>query len=186
MIWIGSTLTVAAIAMLRYAWGQPKRSAKLNAAAWALLAAALTLAAEASGAWGVAIAALAGTGTAFVMLAWAALTAPRGRAKPLERSVHLLDSGAPLDIGRRLLTFLITVPLALIVSFELGLAARTLAEEAGWGDADGNVLMLLAMPLAWAVLMVALLMTARRRTQAALLLAPAVASGTVLLIGLRA
>src|SRR3546814_1274144 len=55
--------------------------------------------------------------------------------------------GEPRRIGRRLLTFLVTVPLAMLTSLLAALAARSLAGLGGWAEADGNGLTLLLLPL---------------------------------------
>src|SRR3546814_11082993 len=73
--------------------------------------------------------------------------------------------GEPRRIGRRLLTFLVTVPLAMLTSLLAALAARSLAGLGGWAEADGNGLTLLLLPLLWGILAFALLMMPRRRTQ---------------------
>jgi hypothetical protein len=91
--------------------------------------------------------------------------------------------GEPRRIGRRLLTFLVTVPLAMLVSLLVALAARALAALGGWAEADSNALTLLLLPLLWGILAFALLMMPRRRTQILWLLLPAAASLGLIWIG---
>lgn len=184
MVWIGSVLAAAGVAVLRLAWGRPKRSVALNAAGWALLALGLVVGGMANGAWGVAIVSIVATACAFLALTHAGITSKRNGAKASVRRANLLDAaGEPLHLGRRLATFLLTVPLALGVALLVGLAARTLAGLGGWHEANGNVLTLFLMPVVWAVLLFLLLMTPGRRKQALYLLVPAVAGGIILAAG---
>src|SRR3546814_11198233 len=80
--------------------------------------------------------------------------------------------GEPRRIGRRLLTFLVTVPLAMLTSLLAALAARSLAGLGGWAEDDGNGLPLLLLTLLWGILALALRMLPRRPTQSAWLLLP--------------
>lgn len=184
MVWIGSALAIAGIALLRFAWRQKRRSPRLNLLSWGLVGGGVWLGAAATGAWGVAIVSLAATGCAFVLLTHAAITARPDKARPSARRANLLDEDEPLGLGRRLVTFVLTVPLALAVALALGVAGRALAGLAGWHEANGNVLTLFLMPVAWALLAFLLLMVSRRRTQVYLLLAPALFSALAILIGL--
>ena len=110
------------------------------------------------------------------LAARAAMLAPAGKARALDRRVHMLpDAGEPRRIGGRLLTFAIIVPLALAVSLAVSLGLRALADGVGWAEADSNALTLLLLPLIWSLLAFALLMVPRRATQAMLLAVPAVA-----------
>lgn len=184
MLLAGCILAAAAIGLLRLAWGRPSRSVPLDAAAWALLIGGLAFGGAPSGAWGLSIVSLVAMGTACVLLAHAAATSPDGRSRPSRRRAHMLpDRSAPRRLGRRLVTFFLVVPAALIVALAMGLAARVLADFMGLHEANSNVLTLLLMPLLWAVLTFTLLMTARRHVQALVLIVPAVLSGAILLAG---
>lgn len=176
LVWAGAAAGVTGIALLRHAWGLPRRSASANGAAWALLIGGGALALAGNGAWGLAVASLFAMGAAALVLARAAMLAPAGKARALDRRVHMLpDAGEPRRIGGRLLTFAIIVPLALAVSLAVSLGLRALADGVGWAEADSNALTLLLLPLIWSLLAFALLMVPRRATQAMLLAVPAVA-----------
>ncbi len=184
LVWLGIVAMVGAVLMLRHAWGLPRRSVAWNTLAWALMLAGAGLALAGDGAWGLAIAALVGMATAAGLLAHAGWTAPRGKGRASTRKVGMLpEKGEPRHLGRRLATFLLVVPLGFVASLLLALGARALAGLAGWNDADGNVLTLLLLPLAWGLLAFWLLMLPRRRAQLAWLAAPAVAGLGLILIG---
>lgn len=158
------------VAFLRVSWSRPKRSVGLNSAGWGLLLMGVVAGWNAAGAWGVAIGALVAMAAAFVLLARAGWTSPPGAMKASNRRVGMLpESGAPLRLGRRLLTFVLVGILALFASIGLALAARLLALLSGAGEADANVLALFTTPVAWSILAFALLMTRDRRRQFAML-----------------
>jgi hypothetical protein len=186
-LWAGAIAAMAAIGLLRHAWGLPKRSARHNLVAWLLLCGGTLAGAMAAGAWGIAVVGLAATAAAALLLAQAALTTRAGGRVAPERRVHMLpDQGEPRRIGGRLLTFLLTVPLALASALVLIVAVRGVASAAGASEADANVLALMLLPLSWMVLMTMLLMTGRRRIQALLLVIPAALGGVALLMGIGA
>jgi len=171
---IGALAAAGAVCMLRLAWGRVQRSVSLNGAAWALLAFALAMGMRGAGAWGIAIVTLAALAAAFFCLTIAAVTAPPGKAHTSNRRAHMLPEGRePLRIGGRLLSFLLSVPGAMLVAMILGLAARNMAGALGAPEADGNVLMLFLMPLLWALLAMLVLLWPNRGRQLALLAVPA-------------
>lgn len=177
LVWFGSAAAVAAILLLRRAWCLPRRSAAQNGAAWALLLVAAALGIAGNGAWGAAIVSLFAMGTAALLLVHAAATARAGKARASDRKAHILpEAGEQRSIGRRITTFAITVPLALIASLLVALGARALAALAGWADADSNALALLLLPLVWGMLAFVLLMLPSRRAQFVWLALPAAAS----------
>src|SRR3546814_3913590 len=104
------------------------------------------------------MASLFGMGMAALLLAQAAAASRPGKTRASDRKAHMLPvKGEPRRIGRRLLTFLVTVPLAMLTSLLAALAARSLAGLGGWAEADGNGLTLLLLPLLWGILAFALL-----------------------------
>lgn len=158
---------VSGVAVLRLAWGRPRRSHALNAAGWGLLLAGGTGGAGAAGAWGVSVAALWAMGAAFAALAWAGLTAPEGRATASNRRVGLLPEGAePLRLGARALTFAIVALLCAFVAVGVALGVGALLRWCGVGAANANAAALFTTPLAWAGLAYAVLMQPRRSGQA--------------------
>lgn len=183
-LWAGATGAFGGVLLLRISWGRARRSIAFNAAAWALLVAALACGMIAAGAWGVTVVSLCAIGMALLCLAHAGWTAPRGRASASNRRAHMLpERNEPLRLGRRAGTFVLAVPAALIASLIAGLAVRLLCDRAGWREADSNALMLYSMPLIWAVLLVLLLLWPDRRKQAGIVAGPALAGALVLLLG---
>lgn len=181
---LACTAAAAGVAALRVAWGRRKRSLPLNAAGWGLFAAAGILGWAAAGAWGFAVAALAGMTAAAVALGAAAARAAPGKASAPKGRVRMLpEAGEPLHLLRRLVTFLMVGVLALPVSIGLGLAARALADAAGWSEANANVVALFVVPLAWGILAYLVLIQPRRRTQWGILLAATAPALLVVLAG---
>lgn len=184
MVTAGAAATAGGVLLLRAAWGRERRDARANGMAWAVLAAGMLLAAAGNGAWGIAVTSLAAMMMAAVCLGRAAYASTPGRGTASQRRVHMLPEGRePLHLGRRLLTFLFTVPLAFIAAVLAGLALRAAAGAFGWYDADGNVLTLMAVPLIWAILSTILLIEPRRGRQALWLAIPALAGGAAILLG---
>ena len=186
MLWAGVAGAALGVALLRYAWSLPRRSAAWNGAGWTALGGAAGLAAAAEGAWGLSVAALAAMTAAFVALALAGIRSPRGRTKASSRRAGMLpESGEPRRIGRRVITFLLTIVGGLTVSIGLGLAMRWLGDLLGWSEANASVAALYTVPVAWALLVFALLMQEKRRSQLLTLLAccvpalPMLASGVL-------
>src|SRR5690606_35226073 len=133
----GALTAAASVALLRASWARPKRSMPLNAFGWGLIALAALLGWQGAGAWGASVVALAGMGAAAILLAVAAATAPPGKTRASNRRVRMLpEHGEPKQIGRRVATFVIVVPLALLVSIGLAVVIRALADLAGASEAD--------------------------------------------------
>jgi hypothetical protein len=171
-IWVAAALGVAGVAVLRFAWSLPERSAAWNGTGWALLGVAALLAAAAEGAWGLSVAALAAMGAAFVALAEAGLRSPQGRATASNRRVGMLpEKGEPRRIGGRVATFLLTIVAGFAVSVGLGLAVRGLGGLLEWSETNANVTALYSVPVAWSVLVFVLMMQRQRRSQVLTLLA---------------
>ncbi len=187
LILAGAVAAAAAVAVLRWAWAQRERSIALNTAGWGLIAIAAALGWAGAGAWGVSVVALVGMGAACIALALAAASAPVGRVAASNRRVNMLpEAGEPRRIGRRLATFLISVPLALLVSIGLAVVVRALADLAGASEADSMALAFFSAPLIWAILVHVLLIQQRRRGQWRVLLASALPILPVALTGFLA
>lgn len=186
MLWLGWALAATGVALLRLSWGRSRRSARLNALGWTSLAGAGLLAGAAEGAWGIAIATVVATGTAGLFLAQAAVVKPRvTRRSPTAAKAPAMPAAEEVAPGgarvRGWLTFALAGPLALAVSVAVALAVRALAMRWSIAEADGNVMVLALVPLAWPMLAFALLMYQRRRAQIALLGLLAAASALPLL-----
>jgi hypothetical protein len=174
-------------AALRFAWSLPKRSPAWNSAGWGLFALGVVLGWVSAGAWGTAVASLFGMAAALLILAYAAGSAPTTTNKASNRRAGALpESGEPWQLGRRIVTFLIVVLVAMIVSVGLALAARGLVAWSGAGDANANVASFFVMPLAWTLLAFAVLMEERRAKQWRLLAMSAVPGIVAVIIGVAA
>ncbi|CDO34001.1 hypothetical protein [Novosphingobium sp. KN65.2] len=181
---LGAVLAVTGVAMLRRSWSRRTRSHGLNLAAWGSLALSTALGWASAGAWGAAVEAIVAMALAFVLLGWAAWTSPPGKALASNRRVGMLpENGAPLGIGRRIVTFTFVAILALASSLALAMAGRLLALVAGAGEANANAISLFVTPLAWMGLAYALMMTGNRRRQVVMLAIAAVAAVPAYLIG---
>lgn len=170
LLLLGVLASTGGVALLRVSWSRRKRSHRLNLAGWSLQFLAVVLGWAAAGIWGVSVEALVAMAMAFVLLGWAGWTSPPGVMKASNRRAGMLpEGGAPLRLGRRVLTFVLVGVLALFASIGLALGARLLALLGGTGEADANVLALFVTPVVWSVFAFALLMTADRRRQFAML-----------------
>jgi hypothetical protein len=177
----GSVMAVAAVLLLRLGWGQTERAPLLLGAAWAMLLLGVASGAAGHGAWGVAIVALAAMLCAGLCLAAEAVTAPPDKAHG--RRSHGAAGPVPLHLGRRMLTFVLTVPLSLSVSLVMALAARALIAAGGGAEADANVATLFLTPTLWGLFAFALMMVSRRSAQIAMLGVPTAVAGLCLLWG---
>lgn len=183
LLWVACALAVAGVALLRFAWSLPHRSAAWNGAGWAALAGAVLCGWWSAGAWGASVVALVAMAAAFVALSVAGWRSPPGRATGSNRRAGMLpEPGEPRRIGRRLVTFLVVIPGGLLASLAVALAVRGLVIASGWNEADANVSGLFAVPLVWAIVSTLLLMQARRR-QALTLLVCGLAGAPFILSG---
>jgi hypothetical protein len=180
-LWLACGLGVAAIALLRFAWSLPRRSRGWTSAAWVTLAVSVLSGWQAGGAWGVSVAALVTMAAACVPLALACTDAPRRNGKTAERS-PAMPPREPRRIVRRVITFLLVMPGGLVAAMGLGFVVRGLGSASHWGEANANVAALYAVPIAWAVLAVVLLMQMRRISQFVTLLACVAVSAPFLLV----
>ncbi|EPR16950.1 hypothetical protein M527_18790 [Sphingobium indicum IP26] len=175
-------------AALRHAWSLHRRSSLWNAAGWGLFLLGVLAGWWGAGAWGVSVASLVGMSAALLILSHAAITSPAAaNAKASNRRVGMLpERGEPLHLRRRLMTFLIVVILAMIVSTGLGIAAYGLMALTGAAEANSVVTGFFVTPLAWSILAYALLIEERRIRQWATLGILAVPGALALIFGLSA
>ncbi|WP_442680796.1 hypothetical protein ACSBM8_06265 [Sphingomonas sp. ASY06-1R] len=159
--------SVCAAVVLRRAWSLPRRSIAWNGAGWCLFGLGLVLGWIGAGAWGSTVATIGGIGAALLLLAYAAATAPAANgARASNRRVGALPEGRePFRLGRRIVTFLMIVLAAMVVSLGLALATRGVFALGGAGEANANVASFFTMPLAWAVLAFVLLLEEQRARQ---------------------
>ena len=181
-IWLANALAIAGVVVLRLSWGRPARSAWLNGAGWAAVAVGVVLAARHSGAWGIAIVALVGMGTAAALLTRATFEQPRFRRQAAR--VARYDGAAIRSSGTvlpALATFAIAGLLTLIASIVVALAIRLGMLAFGAGEANANVAVLGIVPLLWPVLAFTTLMMESRGKQCAVLVALALGGVATLL-----
>jgi len=179
-LWLGCVLAAAGVAGLRLSWGRKGKSPRLNAGSWAALAAGCIAAGMASGAWGVALAALTATALACLLLTHAAFERPRMPRRTAEPEIAAAAS-APGDWHRGVITFVLTGPLALAVAVVLALGIRAVALDWPVAEADANVMVLALVPLFWPLLAFAMMMAESRRPQIAMLVVPLIAASLPLL-----
>lgn len=181
---IAFVCAILAVLVLRIGWGRATRSTPVNAVGWALFMLAAIFGWAGAGAWGTAVTALWGMGAALVALAIAAISAAPGKARASNRRVGMLpEGGEPINLGRRIGTFLISVPLALAVSLGLSVVVFALSDLGGLSKADSIVLAFFATPVFWAIVAHLVLIRQRRKDQwlilavCALPVVPVIASG---------
>lgn len=180
----GAVLSALAVAALRASWGRPIRSHRLNAVAWSLLLSGLLLGVSGHGAWGLAIAVLAGMAMASLVLCHSAVLSGPGKAKAANRRAHMLpERGEPRHVSRRIGTFLLTVPASLVAAVLIAMGLRALSSQLGWSDVNANVLALLTMPIVWSAMMVQLLMARDAMSRTLGLVAPAGLGAFLILVG---
>ena len=170
-LWIVTTGgALGGIAVLRAAWARNTRSPMLTVAGWGLLAVSTLAGGMLGGAWGVAAAWMVAMAAALVAIAHAGAKAPRSaRASTPTRKAGIAPPGEPLHLGRRMLTFVIAVPLALASSIAFAVGLRAALVLLGAGEANANAVGLFAVPLAWGILACVVLMRERRGAQVATL-----------------
>ena len=143
---------LVAVAPVRLGWGGRRRVAGAGAG-WALGLAVLLALAARDGAWGLAIGTVTGIAAALAFVLHAGWTSPaKVRRAPREAPAILLPRRWP-DLGRRVLVFVLVVPIAFCAAQWLAFAVQAVARRAGAGDADTMVMTLLLQPILWAVLM---------------------------------
>ncbi|GAA0676572.1 Ca2+/Na+ antiporter [Sphingomonas insulae] len=176
MIVAALVVVVIGVGLIRWGWSGRRGAA---GAGWLLAAAALVMLAARNGAWGIAVGAVVGIAAALVLVLYAGWTSPAkvsraGREAPsitLPRRWH--------DLRRRVVVFMLVVPIAFCAAQWLAFGAQAIARRAGANDADTMVLTLMLQPILWALL-IAWQMT---RASPARMVAPpaaAVVLGTVL------
>ncbi|AKQ42703.1 hypothetical protein CP97_12645 [Aurantiacibacter atlanticus] len=183
--WFAVALGIASIVVLRLSWSRPSRSTSLNAVGWSGIVLSVVLASLTYGAWGVAVASLFPMAAALLLLLPSIASQPRWKRKPVDRttSERLPERPEPV-LGRRIASFMIVSPAALLAAVMAALALRVLFLSFGGAEADANVIVLACVPVVWAIFSTALLMMESRGTQAALLAAITVPSVlTSILIG---
>lgn len=172
-------VAVVGTVALRWGWDAPERARKrLTLVGWAAIGAALAVLSAHDGAWGLAVGTLPVMLVAFALLAREGLasTAPARAARVAETdpTVHL-HARDWRDLGRRVAIFVLSVPVAGLVSLLAGLAFAAAARAGGADESDSIMLALFVTPVVWSVLGVMLLLEDRARA----MLRPLAALGAV-------
>ncbi|WP_174296812.1 hypothetical protein [Sphingomonas bacterium] len=144
-------LTVAVgVALVRLGWN---RRLALAIAGWVLIAVAIVACARESGAWGMAVCALAGMATAFAVLLWSGRATPVRAWRPDRQRLAATPGQEPLMVVRRASVFLLVVPGGGIASLVFAVGVQVAGRRAGLGEADATACLLLLLPLLWASLL---------------------------------
>lgn len=129
--------------------------------------------------------AIEGMGAAMALLGISAMRSRPGKARASNRRVGLVpESGEPLRLGARVLTFVVVALIAAVLGIGIAVAVASLALLAGSGEANAYSLALRMMPLVWSVLAYLLLMQPSRRGQAKVLAVASVPLWPCLAMGL--
>ena len=150
MIVAALLVIVAAIVLVRLGWGGRRGAAGIG---WTLAVAALLALTARDGAWGLAIGTVAGMAAALGLILYAGWTSPAKAPRTSREAPSILLPRRWHDLRRRLLVFLLVVPVAFCAAQWLAFAVQAVARRAGASDADTMVMTLLLQPIAWTVLM---------------------------------
>jgi len=186
MTGVAIALIVIALVLVRTGWGRARRVA---VAGWALAVVSLSGLGWLDGAWGIAVGVIAACFVALLMIAYAALTSP---SRPVRRSAETtaalfenvaLPENNGLAIGRRLLVFLMVVPLSFLAAQWFAFALNAAMKGDMALDANSVALMMFVQPVIWTILMAWQMTLSGTR---AMLLPPALAAVPGILIWMLA
>lgn len=141
---------VAAMLLIRAGWAGRRGAAAVG---WAVAVAALFTLAWRDGAWGLAVGTVAGMAAALAMVSHAGWRSPVKVRRPAREAPSIVLPRRWSDGGRRILVFVLVVPVAFVAAQWLAFGAQALARRAGAGDADTLVMTLFLQPTLWSVLM---------------------------------
>lgn len=140
----------AGLLLVRLGWGG-RRGA--SAVGWTAATVGLVVLTVGDGAWGLAMGIVAGTVAALAILLYAGLTTPAKRLRAARAPLSITLPRRPADLGRRLLVFVLVVPVAFVAAQWFAFGVQALARRHGAGDTNAIVLTLFLQPLLWAGLM---------------------------------
>lgn len=136
--------------LVRLGWGGRRGVA---VAGWVLAGAMALVLTRENGAWGLAIAAVAGVAAAIAIVLHAGWTAPAKALRPPREAPSITLPRRPRDLARRLAVFVLVVPVAFAAAQWLAFGIQAMARRGGAGEADAIVTMLFLQPLLWSILM---------------------------------
>ncbi|WP_394652141.1 hypothetical protein [uncultured Sphingomonas sp.] len=142
-------LAIAGILLVRQGWGA-KRGVALGG--WAAVGAAVVLLAAGDGAWGIAVGATVAMLVAFGLLAREGLRTAPTRTPPQRQPASVTLPHRALGVGRRLLVFVLVVPVGVAASYVFAMGAEGAAARLGWHPADRTAIAFVTAPVAWTVL----------------------------------
>ena len=150
MIVVALIAILAGIALIRLGWGGRRGAAGIG---WGLAAAGLVALAARDGAWGVAVGTVTGMAAALAIVLHAGWNSPAKVQRAPREAPSILLPRRWHDLARRVLVFVLVVPIAFCAAQWLAFAVQAVARRAGARDADTMVLTLLLQPILWTVLM---------------------------------
>ncbi|TIX50744.1 hypothetical protein [Alteraurantiacibacter aquimixticola] len=149
MIALPLLLLLPAVALLRAGWGGDRR---LAYAGWALGAVSLVWLGVLEGAWGVAVGFTLAIGAALVPVLYAAAVSPaRARRDAKDPAIALTSDGAA--IGRRLLVFLLVVPVSFLAAQWFAFTLNALMKGDAPLEANSVATAFMVQPIVWTGLM---------------------------------
>lgn len=150
MIAIALLAIVAAMLLIRVGWAGRRGAA---AAGWAIAVAALFALASRDGAWGLAVGTVVGIAAALALVLHEGWRSPAKVQRPTREAPSIMLPQRWSDGGRRVMVFVLVVPVAFVAAQWLAFGAQALARRAGMHDADTLVMTLFLQPTLWSVLM---------------------------------
>lgn len=148
---IVATLALVLIGVALIRWGWSGRSG-IAGIGWMLASVALVTLAIRDGAWGVAIGIVAGTAAALALVLHAGWTSPAKVPRAVREAPSITLPRRWHDLRRRIVVFVLVVPIAFCAAQWLAFGAQAIARRAGASDADAIVLTLMLQPILWALL----------------------------------
>lgn len=149
VIAIALALLVPAVTLLRVGWSGDTR---LAYAGWAIGATSLFSLAMLEGAWGLAVGLTLVMILALALVLHAAATAPV-RAGRGTRIATVPSASAARQIGRRLLVFLLVVPVSFVAAQWLALGLNAVMKNGGPLEANSVATAFMLQPFVWTALM---------------------------------
>ncbi|MBM3927518.1 MAG: hypothetical protein FJ335_03530 [Sphingomonadales bacterium] len=142
-------LALAGILLVRAGWGGRRQ---LALGGWAAIAIAVAILAAADGAWGIAVGASVAMIAAIGVLVREGLRTAPTRTPPMREPASVTLPQRARGVGRRLLVFVLVVPVGVAAAYVFAMGAEGAAARLGWHPADRTALAFVAAPVAWTVL----------------------------------
>ena len=139
-----------AVVLIRLGWGGRKG---LASAGWTIATLALAWLTWLSGAWGLATGVTAGAVFALAVVLYAGATSPHRAPKRATASPSVELPNGPEGITRRILVFLLVVPISFVAAQWLAFAVNTTIKGAAPLDANSVSAMMFIQPVIWSILM---------------------------------